>query len=588
MPRFRAPPLLHCTHSFKLGATALLTSALLIAGCGGGAGTSTPANSHPSPSGSHPTSWPKPTPASASRYLAQATYGATPAEIDRVVQLGYEAWLEQQFAKAPLDTHAAYIARKGPPGCNPCDSNFINATMESFWRQAILGEDQLRQRAVFALSQIFVVSAVNSAVDIQADAHAAYLDMLARNSFGNFRTLLEEVSLHPTMGIYLSHMRNQKEDPATGRIPDQNFAREIMQLFSIGLWQLNPDGSRKLDGGKPIPTYTQKEITGMSRVFTGWSWGGPDAREERWHGWVADEGIAGSKFDLLMQPYAAFHSSSAKQIIHGITIPANTHAKQTLRIALDALFNHPNVGPFIGSQLIKRLVTSNPSPEYVARVSKAFDNNGQGVRGDMKAVWRAVLLDPEARGLPGYAQTAKLREPLLRYGQFMRSFQVKSDSTKYQIWNLEDPTSSLGQNPLRSPSVFNWYRPDYSPPGALRRAGILAPEFQITHETTVTGYTNFILYEAERTTTRFKQIFGNGRDYLATDYAAERALAGHPAQLIDHLNLILLGNRMSASLRSNVLAAVQAVPNNSDNDRFQRVSTAVGLIMVSPEYLILK
>ncbi len=503
--------------------------------------------------------------------------------------MGYAAWLDDQFAKPSIDSHAAYIARKGPPGCNPCDSNYINATMESFWRQAVLGEDQLRQRAVFALSQIFVVSAVNSAVDIQADAHAAYLDMLSRNAFGNFRKLLEEVSLHPTMGIYLSHMRNQKEDPATGRIPDQNFAREVMQLFSIGLWQLNNDGSRKLDGsGKPIPTYSQKEITGMSRVFTGWSWGGPDAREERWHGWIADDGISGSKFDLLMQPYKDFHSTSAKQIINNIVIPPNTNAQESLRIALDALFNHPNTGPFIGSQLIKRLVTSNPSPQYVARVAAAFNDNGQGVRGDMKAVWRAVLLDAEARGLPGQPQTAKLREPMLRYGQFLRSFQVKSDSTKYQIWNLEDQSSSLGQNPLRSPSVFNWYRPDYSPPGALRRAGILAPEFQITHETTVTGYTNFILNEADRTTTRNKRSFNSGRDFLATDYTPERALAGSPAQLIDHLNLLLLGNRMSPALRGNVLAAVQALPNNSDNDRFTRVSTAVGLIMVSPEYVVLK
>ncbi len=539
------------------------------------------------PEGS-PLSQPTPTPAAASRLLAQATYGATLADIERVQMLGFAGWVDEQLKTPGVDTHLAYVLRKGPIGCNPCDSIYINAVMESFWRQAVTSPDQLRQRAVFALSQIFVVSTVNSSIDIQADAHGAYLDLLSKNAFGNFRTLLEDVSLSPTMGRYLSHLKNQKEDPASGRIPDQNYAREIMQLFSIGLWELNPDGSKKRDAnGKAIPTYGQAEITAMSRVFTGWGWGGQPATADNWE-WGATD-----NWTVPMQAFPDFHSSSEKRIINGVVIPAGTGARASLTIALDTLFNHPNVGPFIGQQLIQRLVTSNPSPAYVTRVGAAFNNNGQGVRGDMRAVWRAVLLDPEARDIrqtltPSWG---KLREPMLRYGQFLRSFDVKSDSGKYAIWNLEDLSSSLGQNPLRAPSVFNWYRPDYSPTGAIQRAGLKAPEFQITHETTATGYTNFIADKAERETTRFKAGYVNDssyRDFLATSYAAQMPLADRPELLVDQLNLVLMAGQMSPVMRARVLRGISAVVGNDETNRMKRVSSAVTLIMASPEYVIQK
>jgi uncharacterized protein (DUF1800 family) len=281
------------------------------------------------------------------------------------------------------------MVRNGPPGCTVCDSAYINAVMESFWLQAVRGPDQLRQRTVFALSQIFVVSNVNSSIDSEVGAHASYLDMLARNAFGNFRTLLEEVATHPAMGHYLSHFRNEREDEASGRIPDENFAREVMQLFTIGLWELNQDGSRRRDpAGEFIPTYAQDDVSGLARVFTGWSWGGPDRSVARWHGWVG-----GRNWQEQMGNYPDFHSPSEKRFL-GVTIPAGTSGEESLRIALDRLFNHPNVGPFIGRQMIQRFVTSNPSPAYIARVAAAFNDNGQGVRGDMRAVLRAVLLDP--------------------------------------------------------------------------------------------------------------------------------------------------------------------------------------------------
>jgi uncharacterized protein (DUF1800 family) len=564
---------LHCLSQQKrkriLQAVAICTMLTLNA-CGGG-------KSDPSASATEnqPTARAPMSKAEAARLLTQATYGPTMAEIERVAAMGAEAWLEAQFNTPPMDTHWAYVVeRKGPIGCTVCDAQYINATMESFWTQAVRGPDQLRQRMVLALSEIFVVSTVNSAVDIHEQAHASYLDMLSRNAFGNFRTLLEQVSTHPTMAHYLSHMRNEKEDPATGRLPDENYAREVMQLFTIGLWQLNPDGTRKLDGnGHPIPTYGQSDVMGLAKVFTGWSWNGPDKSVERWHGW------RGVDWKNQLQNYPQFHSTSEKRFL-GTVIPAGTSGEQSLKIALDTLFNHPNVGPFIGSQLIKRFVTSNPSPAYVARVAAAFNDNGKGTRGDLKAVLRAVLLDPEARSATRLADPSwgKLREPLVRFGNWMRAFNASAESGYYRIWNLEDPISSIGQNPLRAPSVFNWFRPDYAPPGEILRQGLVAPEFQITHETTTTGYANFVIHTVER---------GHSwnSNAIKADYSAELALAKDPPALMDRLDLLLTTGRMSASTRQIILDAVSAIPASQAE---ARVHTAVALTMLSPDFIVQK
>jgi uncharacterized protein (DUF1800 family) len=526
------------------------------------------------------------TKADAARLLTQATFGPTIATIDEVHTKGASQWINDQL-NLPLanPSHWKYVViDKGPKG----DSKFINAAMESFWAQAVRSNDQLRQRMVFALSEIFVVSSVNSAIDTQEPAFASYLDMLSRNAFGNFRTLLEEVSRHPTMGAYLSFIGNEKEVPG-GRQPDENYAREVMQLFSIGLWQLNPDGSRKLDtAGKWIPTYNQNEIKGMARVFTGWSWGqdGPNPTYEGFGKPI--------RWDLLMDSYPLYHSSSAKAIINGVVIPPNTGPRDSLRIALDTLFNHPNVGPFIGSQLIKRFVTSNPSPGYVTRVGAAFNNNGSGVRGDMKAVIRAVLLDDEARNNNRLSDPyfGKLREPMLRYGHFMRAFDTKTNTPiVYRIWNLEDQAYSLGQNPLRAPSVFNWFRPTYAPPGAILATGRSAPEFQITHETTVTGYTNFIVnratLETEQSRSEMSQ-YGDISEYLAGNVSAELALADQPDALIDRLNLLLMSGQIQPWLRDLVKQAINNIPITGNRARDDRVATAVSLMMASPQYLIQK
>jgi len=531
----------------------------------------------------------------ASRFLAQASYGPNMSEISSVAQTGPSAWLAQQFATSPMDSHWAYVMeRKGPPGCSPCDAAYVNAVMESFWLQAVRGPDQLRQRTVFALSEIFVVSTVNSPVEIQKDAHASYLDMLSRNAFGNFRSLIEQVATHPTMGRYLSHMKNLKEDPVTGRLPDENFAREVMQLFTIGLWELNPDGSRRKDSsGNDIPTYTQADVMGLAKVFTGWSWGNGDWASGTIKPATADNPYA-KAWNQQMINYAGYHSASEKRIVGGVTIPSGTSGNQSLKIALDTLFNHPNVGPFIGSQLIKRFVTSNPSPAYIARVSASFNDNGQGVRGDMKAVIKAVLLDPEARDMAKVSDPlwGKLREPMIRYANFMRAFNVQAPSGKYKIWNLENQVSSVGQNPLRAPSVFNWYRPMYSPPGDIMARGMVAPEFAITHETTTTGYTNFVVSIAQRQSAWYRDNvavkWGSSiTDYLGADYSAEMALAPTPAVLVERLNLLLAAGHMSSSTKQTIIDAISTIPASSDSGH-SRVGAAVALTLASPDFIIQK
>jgi uncharacterized protein (DUF1800 family) len=539
------------------------------------------------PSAAEPIIVPSSPQADAARFLTQATFGPNMAAINEVTTKGYARWIEDQFV-LPLSnpSHWKYVViDKGPKG----DSRFINSTMESFWQQAVRSQDQLRQRMTFALSEIFVVSTVNSPVDIQEDAHASYLDMLSRGAFGNYRTLLEDVSIHPTMGIYLSWFKNEKE-VVGGRQPDENYAREVMQLFSIGLWQLNLDGTRKTDAnGKFIPTYSQDDIKGMAKVFTGWSWGQDPATND-----PTNFGYPPIRWDLPMQAYPDYHSMSEKRIINGVVIPANTGPKESLRIALDTLFNHPNVGPFFGSQLIKRFVTSNPSPAYVTRVASAFNNNGAGVRGDMKAVMRAILLDVEARSATVAAgpTAGKLREPIVRFANFMRAFDVKTSPVIiYRIWNLEDPVGSIGQNPLRAPSVFNWYRPDYAPPGAILGAGLVAPEFQITHETTVTGYTNFVTKTAYGMTESVRAIMANYGpidEYLAGDVSAELALADQPDALIDRLNLLLLYGKITPSLRNTVRQAINNIPLTQNRARDNRVAVATALIMASPQYVVLK
>ena len=560
-----------------------LFTALLLSACGGG-NSSAPVQDTVADD------------AQAARFLTQATFGPDMAAIAELRQIGYGNWLNRQFARPSLDTHWDYFQRMGPPGCNVCDASASDAPMESVWFQAVLGTDQLRQRVALALSEIFVISAVNSNIDEHA-AYAAYLDMLSRNAFGNFRTLLEDVTRQPAMGYYLSHIVNMKEDAdpqsATyGRTPDENYAREVMQLFTIGLWQIDEYGKRKQDANKQdIPTYGLDDVMGLARVMTGLSWRGPDQSNDTW--W----GKSGKTWNQPMQMYPHYHSSGEKAFL-GVRIPATAdkmtqaRADGDLQMALDTLFRHPNVPAFFGKQLIKRLVTSNPSADYVYRVAQAFKDNGNGVRGDMKAVLRAVLLDPEARDLGKLSDPnwGKLREPMIRWANYLRAFHVRSATGQYRNQYLEDPFIGLAQSPLHAPSVFNWYSPDYSPPGELLDAGLAAPEFQITHETTLAGYNNFMENKIRATTMAYISATEGTPDNMMADYSAEIALANDPDKLLDRLNILLMNGQMTTATRAlvkdtliRITAKVWIWPQEDT-----RVHMAIRLLMASPEYLVQK
>ncbi|HVS00455.1 MAG TPA: DUF1800 family protein [Thermoanaerobaculia bacterium] len=509
-----------------------------------------------------------PTARAAARFLHQATYGPTREEIAALQSSGYDAWLNQQF-QTPPTLHVAYIQAAEAAG----EELGSPQVMESFWKQAVQGPDPLRQRVVLALSEVFVVSDASSALGGQAYGLASYLDILGRNAFGNFRQLLEEVTLSPAMGVYLNMLGNDKEDPESGRNPDENFAREILQLFSIGLRKQFPDGTLQLGAdGLPIPTYDQDTVKGLARVFTGWSFGGNDTSDPDLFYWPPDHWL------VPMEAWSDHHSEGPKQLLDGAWTPAGLSAGQDLELALDTIFQHPNAGPFIARLLIQRLVTSNPSPGYVYRVASAFNDNGQGVRGDMKAVIRALLLDYEARaeevtGNQGYGH---LREPIVRLGGLMRAFHASSPSGKFRLYWLEDPTWGLGQNPLRSPTVFNFFSPDFSLPGEVASAGLTSPEFQIFNETTAVGNANFMLY-----------MIYNGYEYdgeiLGLDYSYEATLAGNPAQLVDSLNLLLMSNGMSSSMRTILIDTLSQL---SATNPLRRVRAAVRLIVTSPEYLV--
>jgi uncharacterized protein (DUF1800 family) len=587
------PPISACC------AAAALALALAACGSGGDAppGNNTPTDFSTLPgananaqilaeqvdeAGPQPTSLPTEMPeASAVRFLNQATFGSTEAETAAAQQQWRFGWMQAQFALPLERTHwdrvkadqAAVLAAEPTRDPNQLPSAVWDW---SVWEAYISAPDQLRKRVGYALSQIMVVSMEGFASGGTNNAllAAAYMDWLEKGAFGNFRELLEDVTLSPAMGYYLSHRGNRKADYPGGdttkpptRVPDENYAREVMQLFTIGLVELNADGTLKLENGQPKETYGEDDVRGLARVFTGWDF------------------VARSNPDwprMPMQHIAARHSPEAKTFL-GVTIPANTDGPASLKIALDTLFNHPNTAPFIGKQLIQRLVTSNPSPAYVGRVAATFADNGAGVRGDMKAVIDAVLRDPEARSPGNITQAApswgKLREPVLRYTTFARAFGGNNNGAEiWRIGELTDPATALGQSPLRSPSVFNFYRPGYVPPNtSIARDQLVAPEFQITTDTSLPAYVNFMQ----------KQLVAPSGG-LTFSYDAELALAADPAALVDRLNRRLTNAAMSAATRDEIVATVTALPADTDARKLARVRTAILMTVASPEFVVQK
>ncbi len=524
----------------------------------------------------------------AARFLTQATFGPTPEDITALTgktAAALDQWITSQMA-APISSHDAatdadFIAFSKPAGNAQLTQSNRQA---AWWKISIDGPDQLRQRVAFALSQIFVVSENNAVLANQPSALAVYYDLLAKNAFGNFRTLLEEVTLSPAMGIYLSHLRNAKgtynAQGVQTSFPDENYAREVMQLFTIGINQLHPDGSLKLDPtGAPIPTYDQKTISEVAKVFTGWSYAST----------AATPNFMGGAANYLrpMQAYAAFHDVAPKTIVGGRVLPANQTAQKDLADTLDTLVQHPNTGVFISRQLIQRLVTSNPSPGYVYRVGQVFANNGNGIRGDMGAVVRAVLTDYEARS-PQMIESAsfgKLREPVLRATAVVRALGAGSNSGR--IPYLAGQTdASLAQTPLRAPTVFNFFEPDYVQPGLLAGAGLYAPEYQILNDTTAMTVPNFLWNQIYAT--RAVATDTDNQTVGARFDAAMLTLANTPAALVDRLALSLASGSLPKATSDRIVQAITAMPATSDATRLERVRSAAYLIVSSPAGAIQK
>lgn len=498
-----------------------------------------------------------------SRFLSQASLGAGKTEITRTQSLGASAWLEEQFAMPPDTSHWDWMVDKGFNVL--ANKNNALGIDDTLWRRLMSSPDVLRVRMALALSEIFVVGIDGLNMTFRQFAAAQFMDILERNAFGNWRKLIEEVSLSTAMGVYLSHRGNVKANAVTGQMPDENYAREIMQLFSIGLYELNGDGTAKLASGKPIETYDQADVSGLARVFTGWDYDSSDADTP-------------DRNRRPMANIASRHETGIKQFL-GVTISANTGAAQSLTLALDTLLNHANTGPFFCKQLIQRLVTSNPSPAYVQRVATVF-NNSKNTGGDLKAVLRAVLLDSEARTTPADTQTSfgKLREPMLRFTQWARSFNASSPTGNWKIGSTADVASRLGQSPLRSSSVFNFFRPGYAPPGTpLGNAGMVSPELQLANESTMIGYINYM-----------QSAIGNSQAEVKADYAAWLGTVGNTQALLDDLNLVLASGQLSASTLSTIKTAIDSIAITTPAGQSNRLYAAILLVMASPEYLVQK
>jgi uncharacterized protein (DUF1800 family) len=519
----------------------------------------------------------------ASRFLTQATFGIrSPEQVAALQSEGLEHWLWAQF-NAPVALHTSFLDKQrgtdkttGEPATAGEDLSY-----QAIWRQWLLDDGgQLRARVAFALSQIFVIS--NIAPDVPAYGMSSYMDMLNHHAFGNHRTLLEAVTRHSAMGYYLNMLSSTKEDPETGNHPNENYAREVLQLFSIGLVKLDIDGTPLVDAqNKAIPTYDEAVVKGFARAFSGWSFGkarkGNELNFDN-----PDLGMDDNWRDGL-KAFPERHETGTKQLLNGTVLPAGQSQEKDLSDALDNIFQHPNVGPFMARQLIQRLVTSNPSKDYIKAVAQVFNDNGKGVRGDLKAVVRAALLHAEARGdaaLAGVDQ-GKLREPVIRLANVLRALGVQASDAvgSSNFWYLFGGDMPLGQHPLLAPSVFNFFAPGFRPAGALAQRGLTAPEFQITTETTiVTTYNVF-----------YSTMYGWDEQYgLKRDFSPWTALARQADKLIDRMNLVLFNQRMSTATRQRLSTLLARIPAHDEWGDRQRVNAAFVLAAVSPDFVVQK
>jgi len=567
-----------------------------------------------------------PNTAAAARFLSQATFGATWSEIQQVESQGVEPWLRHQmdlpiqFLCTPYvqQLHQNLVDSLNRNGATPpqtLSSSFIPSWyFDVAWFQGMMqSPDVLRWRVAFALSQILVTSRI-SAFDDNPYALASYHDVLYRNSFGTFRQLIDSVTFHPAMAVYLTYMNNKATDVERQTFPDENYAREIMQLFTIGLYELNPDGTEKRNAqGNLIPAYTNNDITGLAKVFTGLSWRNAayigQREPNRWSYTLPLRFFPIDSSDAIRNTWkrnpriVPGHEPGVKTFL-GFSTPNRTPQEGLLDIrdALDVLSNHPNTGPFISLRLIQHLVTSNPSAAYVGRVSAIFANNGLGVRGDLKSVIQAILLDPEARACcreddPIYK--GHLREPFLRYLNLVRGLNLTSPTGRFRN-SMADVYNLIGQIPLFSPSVFNFYQPTYVPDGELVGSGKVAPEFQTLSSQSFTGYLNGLhRWIFDNTVVDYRSYFSGETNKVAErpgfDLSSWFPLARNERlpELIDRLGLVLAQGQVSLSHRNIVENALLQMPvpvtsqgGLDETLAERRVRMAIFLLMAAPEYMI--
>jgi len=618
------------THPSLTGLLGAGVVALLLAGgCSGGgaSGGETGPVAGPTPPSPPPPPPPPPTGAFAteaetSRFLTQATFGPSPQDVSALTGTSASDWFLAELEK-PASLHTPQLEAYRAMIADP-DEDFpvlaVQSSTFSFWRNAIEGDDQLRQRMAFALSQILVVS--NFGGELLTDIPepvVGYQDVLVEGAFGNYRDLLEAVTYSPAMGYYLTYMGNQKADPATGRMPDENYAREILQLFTVGVVRLGPDGEPVLENGQPVELYNNMDITGLARVFTGLDLDGLD--RQRFPS-VVD---AVDEWDYLEQALLrpmdtndSLHSPEAKRFLD-CEIAAGTLTESSIDQALDCIMAHPNVGPFVSRQLIQRFTTSAPDPAYVQRVAATFDAGtytlpdgtsvGEGRKGNLTATLAAILFDPDVRGdtVLTDLQFGKIREPILRFTHWARAFDADASRPEYgiELFDLSAP-DALSQHPFRARSVFNFFRPGYVGPGTESgAAGLTVPELQIVNATSTPGYINFMTFWAfggqsmiptEELEAELEDM-GVPVDRAALerafvpDYSEELALANDAALLVDHLDTVLVYDSMSDETKAAITATLEAQPVDGPGDTealADRVSLAVLLVMTSPDYLILR
>lgn len=520
----------------------------------------------------------------AAGFLMRSTFGGTTSEIDALTGTNVEDWLAAQFAK-PATLY--YPPLRADPDARAGTSG-DRAHAELFWDTTISTDDQLRQRMVFALSQIFVVSDLNIH-DPLVMGH--YMDVLSSNAFGNYRDLMQDITYAPATARFLTYLRNLPADSSTGRQPDENYARELVQLFTLGLVQLNMDGTPVVDGdGKPVEIYSNEDIVGLARVFTGLSYKGSSF-------WVQDGDAWWN--DLVM--YDGQHERGEKTFL-GLTIPAGTGGDESISRALDHIFEHPNLAPFVSKLLIQRFTDSSPDPKYVERVATAFETGefegqtrtfGTGERGCLQATLAAILLDPMFYN--GAFETdptgAKLREPVLRFTHWARAFDVYNldASNEFLLHDTSSSGDGLGQQPFHAPSVFNFYRPGYVAPGTKTgERELTAPELQITDDSSVIGYTNFMTTFITDGSLQRNHTLGSYRP----DYTDELALADDPEALVDHLNDLLMAGRMGAVVRERMIETVSLLPirtdtlENQNADKQVRVEIAISMAITSPGFIV--